>query len=935
MPRQFQPTDSRDFFVGRMSELQMVTQLLHDGQGKWLVQILGEGGIGKTRFLERLREKLRRSRRSRDWRCTEIVDFYKVSTQTTFGLLAEIARKVDPEQFQQFESQRQIYEEVIKNQPDVGLQQEAFHRVANAFFDDWRALLKKGRRVVLLFDTCEEMHLLSVWVGRTLLPRLLSIQKELQAQNGSPASALEPQIVAVFAGRTALTLPPELEDSLLVVPLPPLSQEEVQEFFEQASWFPRKISKKQLVELNNRCGGRPLYVALSYDWLANQMGLVEDLINTPGPFSEKLVEWILQLRNIHSNVILAAALAWRRMEAGLLAKLLQLPDVAAAEKLFEELSRYSFVKYRPPDPAQNFAGSFQLHDVMRDLVNRHLWPREGRWTQQAMLQGIIAWYEERIGNRKLLNGEELPPTDELRALLAEYLYYQLSSHALHGSQIGETLFKKASYYLDISLGELLNYEISRFEKSLPNHRVDQLRFQQALIAFRRDNYAWAGELWHALTRLPDCDNKLQATSHMLLVELEAYTAKHDEALEHAEAAETIYRQLLQAPERGPGFYDLIRKELGQLYNNRGYIYRAKSEWARALEFYNNALDIYQQASESYRSAKNVARTLNNIGFVYFQKNDFEQALTYVGRALQIRRQLGIPYELGLGHNTLGMIMENGGRFDEAADLYLKAKYYFEVSHSDRGLALVYINLGRLKRITNDFEKAFEYLRLAHAVLKEKNDLTYLIVALNEIGCAYRQRGGPEDRRLAEEFLNESLKLSRDCGDRKAEADNIEDLSILYYQWGKELKQKNNLVEAERYFQKVRQAAQQVLKIAEADHLPFLKAKVERTWGDVDFEKQDYKKAFHHLFKACEVLANAMKETKDVPMHYQRRLAENADRLQERLHTLPDLNSTRQYAQMLLYKFEKLPANTRQGMSMVESKLRATLQLSSQFAVSFI
>jgi hypothetical protein len=143
------------------------------------------------------------------------------------------------------------------------------------------------------------------------------------------------------------------------------------------------------------------------------------------------------------------------------------------------------------------------------------------------------------------------------------------------------------------------------------------------------------------------------------------------------------------------------------------------------------------------------------------------------------------------------------------------------------------------------------------------------------------------------------------------------------------------MEAEKYFQRVRAAAQQVLKIAEAENLPFLKAKVERTYGDVDFEKQDYEKAFHHLFKACEVLASAVKDRKDIPLQYQRRLAENADRLQERLHTLPDLKSTRLYTEMLLFKFEKMPANTRQGMSVVESKLRATLQLSSQFAVSFI
>lgn len=932
MPKQFQPTDSRTFFVGRKKELASVTQLLQDGRGKWLVQILGEGGIGKTRFLERLRDKLQQTKASRDWYCPDIIDFYKVSNQTTFGLLAEIAHQVGAGHFKSFDDQRQIYEDVIRNQPDVGLQQEAFHRVANAFFDDWRVLLQTGRRVMLLFDTCEEMHLLTVWISRTFLPRLWQIQKALQAQDGRAASSplVQPQIVLVFAGRTALTLSRELEGQLLNIKLSPLSHDEVLEFFKQAEWFSKKVrDKKQLTELNIRCGGRPLYVALCYDWLKNQMGLIDDLISASGPFSEKLVEWILQLRDIRSSVILAAALAWRRMEADLLAQLLQISPTDAAQ-LFEELKQYSFVKYRPPDAAQGFAGSFQLHDEMRDLVNRHVWPREGKWTQREMLQQIIVWYEKRIGNEKVLTGEELTPSDELRALLAEYLYYQLSHNVLEGSKIGERLFKTASYYLDIPLGELLNYETGRFEKQLPESRLDQLRFQQALIAFRRDDYSQASDLWHLLVRLPKADKKLQATSQMLLVELEGYTANYYEAQEHAEAAENIYKQLLSDLESASELRLLINKELGQLYNNWGYIFRAKSNWEKALEFYQQALEYYQQASET-SSLKNFARTLNNIGYIYFQQNDIEQALTYVGRALQIRRQLCIPYELGLGHNTLGMIMERQGRYDEAADSYQKAKHCFEVSHSDRGLALVYINLGRLHRITNEFERSLTVLGQACQVLEEKNDMTYLITALNEIGCAYRQRGGLDDRLLAEDNLKRSLELCKKIGDSKAEADNIEDLGLLYYNWGKALKQANRVDEANLYFERVRVAANKAFEIADREELPFLRAKVERITGEVDFEEQDYEKAFNHLFHACELLASAMKESKELPyrFQYEQRLAENKDRLQERLQALPDPRDTQFFAKNLLARFDNLPDEAQKmTLGLVATMLRSTLQLST-------
>ena len=61
-----------------------------------------------------------------------------------------------------------------------------------------------------------------------------------------------------------------------------------------------------------------------------------------------------------------------------------------------------------------------------------------------------------------------------------------------------------------------------------------------------------------------------------------------------------------------------------------------------------------------------------MGYVYFLQGDLVQARTYVGQALQMRLELQIPYELGLGYNTMGFIQEQNGRIDPAADLYRKA-----------------------------------------------------------------------------------------------------------------------------------------------------------------------------------------------------------------------------------------------------------------------
>ncbi|MDZ7292568.1 MAG: tetratricopeptide repeat protein [candidate division KSB1 bacterium] len=933
MAREFQPTDSKNFFVGRMRELEQITRILENGPPKWLIQVQGDGGIGKTRFLESLRDRLRGNGKKKTWLYTDLIDFYKASNQTEFGLLAEIARQLGREYFPKFEAQRESFWKVLTTNPDASLYQDAVHRVAHAFFEDWRQLLKSGRHVVLFFDTCEEMHDLVSWVMRTLLPSLLKVQEEIQAETGLSTSrtfAFHPQTFTVWATRTPLPFLKELEPYLLNLELSPLSLADVKEFFRQAGWYPGKIKLPQLEQLNERCGGRPLYVALSYDWLKNGKGVIADLLGNHTPFGEKLVNWISRLKNIQTDVILAAALAWRRMEPGLLARLLNISETEAG-KLLENLGRFSFVKYRPP--AKDFEGSFQLHDEMRDLVKRHLWPRESPWETKAMLQQVIAWYRSRINNPEVLAGRDLPKTDEMRALLAEYIYYECELDPNEGSRIGERLFKHNVHYLDLAFCELLNFEIGRFEQYLSNERIDQLRFQQALVAFRKEDYDWASELWHSLIRRPDCNKKLKATSHMMLVELEGYTGQYDEALDHAGIAEKFYRELLQQPGLEAETRVLVEKELGQVYNNWGYIYRIQGRLDLALTYYQKALDHYhyQITAEQAKTQKNIARSLNNIGYVYFLQGDTEKAVTYIDKALQLRQELGIAYECGLGSNTLGMVMENMGRIDSAASLYHKAYYYFEAARSDRGLALVQINLGRLLRMANDFTKALKHLHAAARVLKNKGDTAYLIIALNEIGCAYRQQGNPEARGLAEKYLLESLELSEKIKNYQAIADNLDDLQILFYQWGLSLKKQGKKELGDSYLKQAISYGREAQKIAQNHGLMTILANVERTTGDIDFEQQDYEKAFQHFLNACHLIAQAAHAKGRIAIQFQQRLAENANQLQQRLHALPRQEETK-YAKKILNWMDDLPHEIASQLSVLRTFLDETLQL-SQYPVA--
>lgn len=922
MPNDFGPTDSKETFVGRQVELNLFDEILSGRRPEWIIHIPGPGGAGKTKLLEQMRVQAHHQHNVLI--VTNPVDFYRPANQTGFGLLNEICQQLGSNYFRTFSKQRTHFQQVLQSAPDPGERQEAANQVTEAFLRDYLALLRGGQRIVLLFDTCEEMHAVARWFLTTLLPGIARMEHQFQEEQGSTTEQstgadLPFMTTIVLAGRQRLTFPIGLQSQVYTMELPSLSVEEVRLFFRQGGLGEECISANELSRLHEMSGGRPLYIALSFDWLHNQVGTAAELLSNETPFEEKLVSWVLRLRTPETRAILYAALAWRRMEPSLLAILSAQTEIEA-EEIIQKLARFSFTKYRPP--SEGFAGSFQLHDEMRMLVAQKPWLEQGFRTQYRLRKQIIDWYQKRIGNDALLAGNALAKDDEDRSLLAEWLYYQCELDLEAGFECHERLFRHAAHYLDLALCDLLNQELWRFRERFSSHQRDLLNFREALVDFRREDFRHASAIWHSLIRRRELDVKLKATTLMLLTELDSYTGQPAEAIEHACDAEAIYNRLiLEAKDADQDSCARFEQELGQLYNNWGFAHRVRGDWASALNKYDAGLKLPGRR-------KNTARTLNNIGYIHFLTGDLVQARTYVGQALQMRQELGIAYELGLGYNTLGIIMEHNGRIDPAADLYRKALHNFAAAGSRRGQAMAGLNLGRLNRVINDFAEAVEYLESARLVFEELNDRDHLAEALNELGCVYRQRGHLDDWALAEKHLCEGLRLSTTLNNFFRQADNWTDLAILYYRQAAAAHRVRDDLTCEAAYQKVHMAIEESNRLAEEHGFTYLRAKNMRTMGDIRYLAGQMEKAFDAYFEACRLMAKAREQRKGSAILLQRRYEDILDRLQERLHDLPrDQQLT--ISQSLLAKLPMLPAQEQSSLEAVKLFVDAAIDLATR------
>ena len=857
---------------------------------------------------------------------SRLIDFYRSANQAVVSLLHNIVVQLGSEHFERFHVQRQLYDELM-SAPEIDPPQEhnLVEQATQAFMQDYAELLRDNVRVVLFFDTCEEMRAVQSWMSTDFLPGIAEIQiKTIEEQLPKEAVNTASQTVVVLAGRTLLedVLDPELRNRLHTMQLGSLKLENVREFFHKSPYGKDLLTDEQIERVFELSDGRPLHIALSYDWLVNNVGQVEELLAGDMPFTQVLVSWVFRLRYPETRAILYAALASRRMEASLLARLLHVP-IEEAQNILAELSRFSFTK--ASTPTEDFEGSFQLHDGIRDLINTYIWPQEGLDTQQALLREIIEWYRDGIGDEALLRGDYLPRTAEERSLLVEWLYYTCQLDLNEGLAHLDRLFPQAAHSRSVDLCAMLNHEIERrqfWDRLTPAQRDLQV-FRKGLVEFYREHYDEAAMHLSSLLRRRDMEPKLRATTLMQLVELKAYTGEPGKALEYAEDADRAYRALMSSP-MSDEQRERIDTEYGQLHNNWGYVCRVLGQWEGAHEHYDI---VFKYPGHK----KNIARTLNNKGYVYFLQGQLVEARAYVGHALRIRQEVGNPYELGLGYNTMGFVTEVEGRVDEAANLYATALQCFEGAASQRGRGMVLLNRGRLGRLKNNFDPALIDLNEAYRIASAKRDKAQLIEVLNERGCLYRQFRQDDSWEKAKTDLERSLALSIEMTNKYNEADNWEDLSILYYEWSKQAQANGDEPAFLRLREQAANALEHASRLAREHGFTYLQGKAALTSGELCYQIGEYDQAFDWYFDACEGMLKASQEGGfRSPILLRQRFDQAVDHLQKRLDSLNALEDRRLQSQRLLARLEALSPEDRAQLGAIEAFIKASVFIIDRF-----
>lgn len=156
-----------------------------------------------------------------------------------------------------------------------------------------------------------------------------------------------------------------------------------------------------------------------------------------------------------------------------------------------------------------------------------------------------------------------------------------------------------------------------------------------------------------------------------------------------------------------------------------------------------------------------AKACTGAGQLAFLEADYDVARALHGQALSLRNTLGDDAGAAQSLASLGMVAEARGDFDLARELYGQSLSTYQTLGDATGTAEQLTNLGNVSEYQGDYETAQSLHEESLGQRRALGDQQGVATSLLNLGYVAAYRGDPRGR----EFLDESLKLYRDLGDR--------------------------------------------------------------------------------------------------------------------------------------------------------------------------
>ncbi|MBW7848625.1 MAG: ATP-binding protein [Bacteroidales bacterium] len=773
-------------FVGRDAEIKRVEYAVSIPASRRIFFVNGEGGIGKTRFLQEIKSRYYSFRQFANVPLvvSDLVDLANLGVYVPLNIEYAVCKNFGIHNFEKFMVARDDYAKFQTMHASVETLNQQLRICYETFVEEYNSFSSENR-CVLLIDTVD-IHIIEsdsfVNFTQKILPQL---------QNS----------VIILAGRECISVQKRLKTLLDsdMIQLEGLKTTDAKSFFNQLG-LSADLEEK-LIFLTD---GRPILLGLASAWMEKDIPLPviseatlvelksfsnEKLIALKEEFKHALIENILKLDQKDHPFILEMAHLQKRYTPEILAFIHEV-SAEEAEMIVTRLSNLFFVKMLP-----DFV--HLLHDEMRDLVRQYLWPTVDPFgvERKNLSQKVQEFYLNKI----------LYIDSQLEKMIKEIDYSrEVSDHI--------SLLSKARTFSDIQryklvlASERLFYLLEQnpdqgasdlareLEKSIKQSTRD---FSSILVnlaetyanKFNVDSYykvnfqvaRWKrsiGEFRDAQTILERLGEHYADNSQKQVSILQTLAITQGDLGQTRDALENL-KEALRICET-----QKILGTIPQIKSNEGMILVSMGKIAEGVDAYNECILRCEELAIDDLAAS----AMNNIGYAYSILGDHESALSFCESALGRRELLGDTQAIAASHATLGSVYRDMSDFDLANLHYQHAldhftamddKFWISRIRMERGLSKLLEYEEKFYRSTHRSATTVNMLR---SLLDEsENDIKESIAlgksynrkelskAIHEMGHVYWER---EDLNGAEKIWKESLEVAFETNNLRYILENL-------------------------------------------------------------------------------------------------------------------------------------------------------------------
>lgn len=197
------------------------------------------------------------------------------------------------------------------------------------------------------------------------------------------------------------------------------------------------------------------------------------------------------------------------------------------------------------------------------------------------------------------------------------------------------------------------------------------------------------------------------------------------------------------------------KELYNVANDRGGVYRLKGELDLSMRYYKEA----QKLAIKLNDPALKAIVLGNLGNVYANQKDYKQALQYFTNSYIISKKIKDKNGESRMLSSIGNVYLYIQNYDLALAYYQKALTTIKnVDVPPRSIAVIYLNIGWTNYEIKNYKEAKIYNEKAVKILEETNHKFFLVSGYSTLARIHLEL---KEFQKATDYAEKSLALSKE------------------------------------------------------------------------------------------------------------------------------------------------------------------------------